>query len=68
MKLLPFFVEVHLGNTETDKAYEIQAENLHHATLLMQMYIAGADLGSIRIDLRGITAYRRKGTKYERLA
>lgn len=67
MKLLPFFAETHNGNTDKDQAWEIQAPNLHLATLMMNLYIAGAEAYGGKIELRGLTAYKRKGTKYERL-
>ena len=67
MKNLPFFAETHFGNTETDTHYEVQAPNLILATALVQMYIAGLAYCNVQCELRGITAYRRKGVKYERL-
>ncbi len=66
--MLPFFAEVHVGNTDTDRGFEIQAPNLMIATAMLQMFIAGADAFGGKIELRGVTAYRRKGTKYERLS
>lgn len=68
MKLMTFFAEVHIGNTETDRAFEIQAGDLAEALRLMTMYSVGANhANGTNIELRSVTAYRRKGTKYERI-
>lgn len=68
MKLQQFFAEVHIGNTDTEQAYEFQAGDLAEAVRLMTMFSLGANkANNTFVELRSVTAYRRKGTKYERI-
>lgn len=63
-----FFCEVHIGNTDKDYAYEIQAYDLGEAVRLINMFSLGADrYGAVSVELRGVTTNRRRGVKYERL-
>jgi hypothetical protein len=62
-----FFAELHEGNTDTDVAYEVQAPDLSTAMQFLSMFCLGARKFGGNIEIRGITSYRRKGTKYVRL-